>query len=194
MEFKEYQKYRWFVTLSGKLVIGGKNALQNEFLLRKLKSEKKDFLVMHTAEPGSPFSVILSDTKSIKESDLEECAIFTAAFSRAWKLGKKKASVDVFKVSDLYKLKDMKPGTWGVKQKMKNISTQLQLVLTKQKNKIRAVPEKSVKSKKDILLKIMPGKIDKQLMLAKLQVYLSDSYSREDLLSALPAGGIQIKK
>lgn len=194
MEFKEYQKYRWFVTSSGKLIIGGKNALQNEFLLRKLKSEKKDFLVMHTAEPGSPFSVILSDIKSIKESDLEECAIFTAAFSRAWKLGKKKASVDIFKVSDLYKLKDMKPGTWGVKQKIKNISAPLQLVLTKQKNKIRAVPEKSVKSKKDILLKIMPGKIDKQLMLAKLQVYLSGSYSREDLLSALPAGGIQIKK
>ena len=92
MEFNNYQRYRWFFTSSEKLVIGGKNALQNEEILRKLKTQRQDFKVMHTVEPGSPFAVILTDSKSLKNSDIEECAIFTASFSRAWRSQKKKTS------------------------------------------------------------------------------------------------------
>mgnify|MGYP001560219158 FL=1 len=193
MEFKEYQKYRWFYLSSGKLVAGGKNAEQNEYLIRKLKESKKDRIMMHTTEPGSPFSVIFADPKVLKESDIKECAIFTASFSQAWKTGKKRASVDIFNLSQLQKLKTMKIGTWGVKGEIKRVSVPIELVLTKQHDKLRAVPPMTVRSKKDILLKIVPGKADKHLMLPKLQIVLAESFSKDDLLSALPAGGIKIK-
>lgn len=88
----------------------------------------------------------------------------------------------------------MKVGTWGVKGKIKRQSVPLELVLTKQENKLRAVPEFVVKNKKDILLKIRPGKIDKQEMLPKFQILLNESFSQEELLSALPSGGVTIVK
>src|SRR3989344_4927218 len=101
MEFKDYLKYRWFYTSSGKLVVGGKNAEQNEQLIRKLKEQKNDLLALHTTEPGSPFSFILAEVNKISEEDIKEGAIFTACFSQAWKAKKKSASVDIFKLSNL---------------------------------------------------------------------------------------------
>jgi hypothetical protein len=188
---ENYEKYRWFFTSSEKLVVGGKSALQNDELLRSLKKTKKDFVVMHTSTPGSPFSVIVSLKKQVRKSDIEQAAVFTGCFSRAWRSGKKKAEIHVFTLSQLYKTKKMKAGTWGVKPLVKKKSVLLELVLAKQKGKLRAVPEKSVK-KKDILLKIKPGKIDKKDILPKLQIELTESFSQEELLSALPSGGVAI--
>ena len=82
MEFEKYKKYRWFFTSAGKLVIGGKSAEQNDELLLGIKNFEEELIVMHTAEPGSPFSVIMSEIKKISKKDLEECAIFTGCFSR----------------------------------------------------------------------------------------------------------------
>ncbi len=187
---KDYQKYKWFYTNSEKLVVGGKNAEQNEELLKKFKELKEDRIVMHTAQPGSPFSIIVADIDSIKSQDIEEAAIFTASFSQEWKKKKKTSEIHIFNLSQLYKLKAMKAGTWGVKGKIKKITVPLSLVLTKQKSKLRAVPESSAKS---FFLKIIPGNIDKQQMVSKLQEILPSSFSKEDILSALPAGGLSIK-
>ena len=77
MEYiKDYTKYRWFYTSSGKLVVGGKSSEQNDLLIKRIKSFNVNFTVMHTSSPGSPFSVILSEKNKINKSDLEECAIF----------------------------------------------------------------------------------------------------------------------
>ena len=192
MEFKDYQKYRWFYTSSNKLVIGGKSAEQNESLIKRLKSAKEDYIIIHTASPGSPFSIILSDKPKLK-SDIEQAAIFTACFSKQWKQGKKSAEIHIFKLSQLYKIKTMKIGTWGVKPPIQKIQIKLQLVLTKQKSKLRAVPPQTPKSK-SVLLKIIPGKIDKTLMLSKLQVLLPSDVTQEEILQALPSGGINIIK
>lgn len=99
-----YKKYRWFVTSSNRLVLGGKNAEQNEELIRMCMQgkhfdydsrmsldewtlKKKKYIIMHTRTPGSPFSIILDENPS--KEDLEETAIFTGCFSREWKDGKK---------------------------------------------------------------------------------------------------------
>ncbi len=185
IEFKDFKKYRWFKSSSGKLVIGGKNASQNDELLKRIKSINNNFMVMHTSSPGSPFSVILTGVKKINKSDLEECAIFTACFSKAWKSGAKKVGVDIFKASQLYKTEEMKAGTWGVK-------AELELALTKQLGVLRAVPKKSVKNKKYIILKIIPGNLNKEDAIAKLALDLDEKFSQEEILSALPSGGIKI--
>src|SRR3989344_3104025 len=105
---ENYKKYRWFFTSSNKLVIGGKSATQNDELLKELKKSNKDFIVMHTSEPGSPFSIIISDIKKVAKSDIEETAVFTGCFSRAWRIGKKKTTIDIFKLSQVYKFPQMK--------------------------------------------------------------------------------------
>jgi len=189
---EDFKKYKWFYTSSKKLVLGGKSAKQNDSLLKRLKDIRKPFILMHTSEPGSPFSVILSEPKKVTEKDLEQAAIFTGCFSRAWKLGKKTTTVDIFKTSQIHKDKKMKTGTWGVTGNIIKTIIKLELVLTIQKKVLRAVPEKTIKIKKNKLLKIYPGKIDKKDMLPKLHMELGEKFSQEEILSALPAGGIKV--
>lgn len=187
---KDYRKYRWFFTSSKKLVIGGKSAKQNDYLINEIKKSGKNFKVMHTSEPGSPFSVILSDESKVLEKDVKECAIFTACFSKAWKKGRKESVVDIFPSSQLHKEKGMKEGTWGVFGKIEKITVPLVLVLTKQKNILRAIPEFS--SKNNVFLKLKPGKIPKEDMVKEVEALLGKSLNKEELLSALPSGGFEI--
>jgi predicted ribosome quality control (RQC) complex YloA/Tae2 family protein len=188
---KDYKKYKWFYTSSQMLVVGGKSASQNDLLLTKLKSTKKEYIVMHTSEPGSPFSVILEEPKKTSSQDIKETAIFTGCFSRAWRENKSSTQVDIFKLSQLSKPKS-KPGLWMVKGKIKRVKVNLKLVLSKQKKILRAVPEQTAK-KKDILLKVCPGKTDKTKMADEILDSIK-SKNKEALLSALPAGGVSICK
>jgi hypothetical protein len=190
---ENYKKYRWFFTGSKKLVIGGKSASQNDDLLKTLKQKAKtDYTVMHTASPGSPFSVILSD-KSPSKEDLKESAIFTACFSRLWRNQTKKAEIHVFKLSKLSKPRNLKAGTWKVSSKISKISVPLELALTVQSKILRAAPIQTLKSKKP-LLKIIPGTINKQQMLPKIALELGEKFSQEEILQALPSGGVKIKR
>src|SRR3989344_1162896 len=186
-----YKKYKWFYTNSGKLVVGGKNAVQNEEMLHLTKKEKKDFIVMHTSSPGSPFSIILDNIKKISKNDLEETAVFTACFYQAWKSGKKTADVDIFRSSQLNKPGKAKVGTWQVLGEVETVTVPLELVLTRQEGVLRAVPEKTVKKG---ILKILPGKLRKDEIITKIQLSVKESLSQEELFSALPAGGIRIEK
>jgi len=78
-----FEKFRWFLTSSGTLVVGGRDATTNEVVIKK--HTDKSNLVFHTDMAGSPFFVIKSD-KASKE-DIEETADATVTFSRAWKNG-----------------------------------------------------------------------------------------------------------
>jgi len=186
-----YKKYKWFFTSSGKLVVGGKSALQNEELLHLIKREKKEFIIMHTSSPGSPFSIILSNPNKVTKGDLEQAAVFTACFSQVWKSGKSTTSVDIFKASQLSKPSKSKIGTWQVLGEVETVVVPLELYLTKQEGILRAVPEKAATRK---IFSILPGKVDKKDIIAKIQLETKEQLNQEQLLSALPAGGIKIVK
>ena len=105
-------KFREFTTSSGKIVLGGKDAESNEELMKKFMD--KSAIVLHTKEPGSPFCVLESNNKK----DIEEASVFCAKYSQAWKKAKVKKDiiVDCFSGKDVFKTKDMKLGTFGVKK------------------------------------------------------------------------------
>lgn len=104
--------YRKYITESKKEVLAGKNDEQNEALVKDI--EAKD-MVFHTVSPGSPFCVIKG---KISKKDLKECAVFCAKYSQEWKKAKVKKDVLVhyFNGKHVYKAKDMKKGTFGVKK------------------------------------------------------------------------------
>lgn len=104
-------KFREFETASGKIVLAGKNAENNEELVKQI--EKNEF-VFHSAKPGSPFVNIKSAT--INEEDKKEAAIFCAAKSQDWRDNKKDVEVHYFKGTDIYKSRGMEIGTFGVKK------------------------------------------------------------------------------
>src|SRR3989339_1573608 len=80
-----YEKFRWFISSDGFLVVGGRDATSNEVVVKK-HADNGD-LVLHTDMAGSPFFVIKSNGKKIPESTIKEAADATCTFSRAWKLG-----------------------------------------------------------------------------------------------------------
>jgi len=111
----ENGNFRKAVTSSGKLMLAGKNAETNEKLIEQVGKEE---LVFHTAKPGSPFvNIKLEDGEKYSQKDVQEAAIFCAKYSQDWKKAKIKKDVDVhyFLGKDIFKLKDMKLGTFGVK-------------------------------------------------------------------------------
>lgn len=102
--------FREFETSSLKFVLAGKDAKSNEELI---KQAEKNEIILHTANPGSPF-VNIKGKATLK--DIKEAAVFCASRSQDWRDNKKDVAVHVFKGEDIYKRKDMKLGTFGVRK------------------------------------------------------------------------------
>ena len=89
-----YERFRWMHTSDGFLVIGGRNADQNEELVKKYL-EPGD-RVFHTQAHGAPVTVLKATDPSeaadpdieIPETSLEEAATFAVTYSSVWKAGR----------------------------------------------------------------------------------------------------------
>ncbi len=86
-----YERFRWFISSDGFVVIGGSDAHTNELILRRYL-EDRDILV-HAHVHGAPHVVIKTEGKEVPERTLEEAAVFAASYSRAWRWGLKAADV-----------------------------------------------------------------------------------------------------
>lgn len=87
-----FERFRWFISSDGFLVVAGKDAVSNEVLIKK-HAEPND-IVFHADIVGAPFVVIKTEGKTPSEQCLRESGEFAAAFSRAWREGF--GSVDVY--------------------------------------------------------------------------------------------------
>ncbi|MHA1683402.1 MAG: ribosome rescue protein RqcH [Promethearchaeota archaeon] len=84
-----FEKYRWFFSTDGYLVIAGRDASSNEALV--LKYMGKDDWFFHSEIAGAPVVIVKNspgmDVSSIPVSTLTEAAIMGVSYSRSWKLG-----------------------------------------------------------------------------------------------------------
>ncbi len=82
-----YERYRWFLTTDGHLVIGGRDASSNSAVIRKHMTE--DDIVFHAEIHGSPFFLVKNAKNNHNETPnyINETAQATVSFSRAWKDG-----------------------------------------------------------------------------------------------------------
>jgi predicted ribosome quality control (RQC) complex YloA/Tae2 family protein len=103
-----YEKFRWFISSEGFLVIGGRDATTNEIVVKK--HTEKDDIVFHTDMSGSPFFIIKTEGKQPGEPTLQEAADATLCFSRAWKMGL--ATTPTFWVAPDQVSKEPNPGEY----------------------------------------------------------------------------------
>jgi predicted ribosome quality control (RQC) complex YloA/Tae2 family protein len=80
-----YERYRWFVTTDGHLVIGGRDASSNSAVIRKHMTEND--IVFHAEIHGSPFFLVKNARNLDSGNFIDETAQATVSFSRAWKDG-----------------------------------------------------------------------------------------------------------
>lgn len=80
-----FERFRWFITSEGFLVIGGRNARMNSEIVSKYM-ESND-LFFHTQSPGAPVTVIKRGQEA-GEKSIIEAAQFAATYSSLWKESK----------------------------------------------------------------------------------------------------------
>lgn len=97
-----FDRFRWFRTSTGYLVLGGRNADQNEELVKKYLDPGD--LFFHTEAPGGPVTILKATAPNEPTQDVdfseqtrEEVAQFAVTFSSVWKEGR--LSGDVYSVA-----------------------------------------------------------------------------------------------
>lgn len=105
---KWYEKFRWFYTSDGFLVVLGKDATTNELLIKK-HTEPHD-IVFHADIQGAPFAVIKTEGKQAPQSTLSQTAQFAASFSKAWPRGF--GSIDIYYIKPEQVSKTPLPGEY----------------------------------------------------------------------------------
>jgi len=88
-----YERFRWFHTSTGYLVIGGRNADQNEELVKKYMGNHDRFF--HTQAHGGPVTLLKAagpsesaDPVDWDDQTLREAAQFAVSYSSDWKDGR----------------------------------------------------------------------------------------------------------
>ena len=103
-----YSRYRWLITSNGFLAIGGRNAQQNEKLVRKFLEDSDIF--MHADVHGASAFIIKCRGSTPPEKDLREVAVLAASYSKGWLAGV--ATLDVFWVWGYQVSKAPPPGQY----------------------------------------------------------------------------------
>ncbi len=182
LEKKWFESFRWFHTSEGFLCISGRDAGQNENLIRK-HLEVKD-MVLH------------ADT----DQDFEQASVQTASYSSAWKAGR---SVDVYLVKPEQVTKHAPSGEYvsrggfmikGKKKYFHNVSPRIAIGFAK--GRIIAGPVEAIRRQAKHFLSIVPGSDKSSMVAGKIKEYfLKKGFNVriEEIQKVMPAGGASIK-
>ncbi len=105
-------RFREFALPSGARALLGRNAENNDELVKKFKGKKN--VILHTSSPGSPFCVIGIENPS--KEDIAVSGAWCAKYSQDWRDNKKDVLIDVFTGKNVSKGIFMKKGLWKVKK------------------------------------------------------------------------------
>jgi len=189
-----YEKFRWFISSEGFLVIGGRDATSNEIVVKK--HTEPDDLVFHTDMAGSPFFVVKSDHKEIGEKTKEETADATCTFSRAWKLGLQTSSVFYVKPGQVSKKTKagefMGKGAFMVYGKTTHINNKVNLsVGITETQQIMAGPLDAIKANCKKYIVLEQGNEKASAVAKYIQHKINGSI--DEIIRALPSGSFKIK-
>lgn len=186
VETKEwYEKFRWFRSSDGFLVVAGKDSVSNEVLIKK--NTKENDVVFHAEITGAPFVVIKAEGKTPSDQTLTEAAEYAAAFSRAWREGL--AAVDVYWVKPEQLSKSGPSGEYvphgaffvnGKRNWMRGTSLQVAVgVIEGDEPQFVGGPMNAVRSETKTYVAVSPGDMTGKELLKKLLRALSIKLPKE---------------
>jgi len=206
-----YEKFNFFNSSEGFLVLAGRDASTNELLIKKY-TDPSD-IVFHADIHGAPFVVVKTEGRSPSQTTIMEAAIFAASYSQAWKDGF--SSMDVFYVSPSQLSKSPPPGQYlpkgafriiGSRNYIRSVPLELAIGLIisgDSRVELIVAPVSAVKARTDIYIKIAPGSIPKNKLIDLIKAKIIEKARKvfegglpvnifEDLQHRLPAGGGRI--
>ena len=194
-ERKWFEKFRWFTSSDGFLVIGGRDATSNEVLIKKHTQDND--IVLHANIQGAPFFTVKNEGgDEIPENTRLEAAQAAASYSKAWNKGY--GSIDVYEIKPSQVSKSPPSGEYlpkgafmiyGGKKWMKN--TPLSIAIGLVEGEIVGGPLTAVECKTKKLVKVGLGDISQGNMAKKIRQIFKEG-EIDDIQRFLPAGGSQL--
>jgi len=159
-----YEKFRWFHTSDGFLVLGGRDATTNEILIKK-HTESHD-VVFHADIAGAPFVLIKTEGKTPSEQAINEAAQLAASYSRAWK--DMLSIINVYWVHPDQVSKSPPPGQYlqkgafmihGKKNYVRNVTLRVAIGVVMRENRVEVIggPPGAIRKHTDIHVEIVHG-------------------------------------
>ncbi|MFB6144312.1 MAG: ribosome rescue protein RqcH [Candidatus Nanohaloarchaea archaeon] len=199
---KWFEKYRWFYTSNGFLVIAGRDVQTNEMAVKK-HMEDRD-LYFHADFDGAP-SVILKDGKEAEEIDREEAAKAAVTFTKTWKAGI--GADDAYYVEPSQVTEEPEPGEYlpegafvvrGDREYMHNVATEAAIGPYRLEEDVHVPmcgPEAAVRSNCEKAISLRPGHTKKSEIAKEIRKrFREDGYDLDldYIIRALPPGKSEI--
>ncbi len=191
-----YEKFRWFMSSEGFLVVGGRDATTNELVIKKHMDQ--DDIVLHTDMAGSPFFVIKQNSqlkKKIGDQTIREAADATCSFSRAWKLGL--ATTNTFWVKPEQVSKQANPGEYMgkgafmIRGKTNYLPVSMDVAIgATEEGSIMAGPLSAVQSHCKSFVQLIQGDGKASDVAKKIRHKIGGDL--DEIIRSLPAGNVKI--
>ncbi|MFX1575913.1 MAG: ribosome rescue protein RqcH [Promethearchaeota archaeon] len=206
-----YEKFRWFRTGTGMLVLGGRDAGSNQQLIRKYFEEQD--LFFHADFAGAPVVIARTEGQEVSDKELLEIATFAVSYSRAWKAGW--SAADTYWVnSDQVSLSApsgefLPKGSVMVRGERNYINNApvrivVGLIFDEELPIIIAGPESAIKKQTSTLVKLVPGKMKVSDAAKRIRKQFADQVPEErkdqvrtlsidEIIAVLPPGPVDFE-
>ena len=204
---KWYERFRWFYSSDGLLVLGGRDAESNEEIYAKYL-EKRD-LALHTDAPGAPLTVIKTEGEEVAESTLLEAAQFAVSYSSVWKGGLAAADCYLIRADQVSKTPEpgefLKKGGFVIRGERRYFrDVPLGLAVGIADGVLIGGPVSAVRPKADPVVEIEPGEFNADDLAKRIyrifsekeedRAYLKSIASVDQIVQFLPPGGSRMKE
>ena len=196
-----FEKFRWFRSSDGFLVVAGKDAVSNEVLIKKYTGDHD--VVFHADVAGAPFVVVKAEGKEPTQQCLQETAEFAAAYSRGWREGF--GTVDVYWVEPEQISKKSPSGEYiprgafmitGKRNWIRNVPLRIAIgVVVKENGEISFIggPVDAVKAKTNTYVTVMPGNQSGKELFKRILAILAEKAPKENREKILKASVEEIR-
>lgn len=181
-----YERFHWFESSEGFLVLAGRDASTNEVLINR--HTDKDDVVFHAEVQGAPFVTIKTGGKVPGDKTLSEAGAAAASYSRAWSSGFSSADVYWVKPEQLSK----KPPSgqylgrgmfmvYGQRNYVKGVPLRVAIGIIENEGELKFIsgPRTAIESKTRSFVELIPGKTRSAALAKKILYKLSKKVSED---------------
>jgi len=185
---KWFERFRWFYSSDGFLVIGGRDAESNEEIYAKYL-ERRD-LALHTDAPGAPLTVIKTEGEEVPQRTLLEAAQFAVSYSSIWKAGLAAGDCYLIGGDQVTKTPEhgefLKKGAFvirGERRYLRDVAVGIAVGIAE--GMLIGGPVSAVKPKAEPVVEIEPGEFNADDLAKRIYRYFSDVVEDRSYLKSI---------
>lgn len=199
-----YEKFRWFFSADGFLIVSGRDATTNDILVKKQMQPQDRYA--HADFDGAPSVVIKNpDDEEIPEQTVKEAAQQAVTYSKAWKMNV--AADDAYHVAPDQVTKDPESGEYlgkgafvirGDRDYLRNVEASAAVGAYERDGTMLPMggPEEAVAANCDVYVTLKQGRTKKSDIAKQAQSFLHEQtgadYDLDKIMRSLPPGSAAI--